>query len=145
MRFWDSSALGPLFLKQPMSRGMQALLREDTEVVIWWGASVECGSALARSVREGWISRSTGRAAQQGMGELQASAYEVQPTDEVRTRAVRLLNLHPLRAADALQLSAGLIWCGERTAGAEFVCLDSRLREAAGREGFDVLPLLLES
>ena len=140
MRFWDSSALVPLFLKQPLSRVVEALQGEDTEIVIWWGASVECGSALARSVREGWISRSTERAAQQVVGELQASAYA-----EVRARALRLLNLHPLRAADALQLSAALIWCGERTAGAEFICLDSRLREAASREGFDVLPLLLES
>jgi len=120
-------------------------LGEDTEVVIWWGASVEYGSALARSVRKGWISRSTERVAQQVMGELQASAYEVQPTDEVRTRAIRLLNLHPLRAADAFQLSTGLIWCGERTISAGFVCLDSRLREAADREGFNVLPFILES
>ena len=131
MRFWHSSALVPLFLKQPLSRVVEALLGEDTEIVIWWGASVECGSALARSVREGWISRSTERAAQQVVGELRASAYEVQPAAEVRARALRLLNLHPLRAVDALQLSAALIWCGERTAGAEFICLDSRLREAA--------------
>jgi len=58
----------------------------------------------------------------------------------VRARAARLLSLHPLRAADALQLAAALVWCRERTAEAPFVCLDDRLRLAAAREGFRVLP-----
>ena len=53
----------------------------------------------------------------------------------------RLLFVHPLRAADAFQLAAALVWCRERTAGAGFVCLDGRLREAVAREGFEVFPL----
>ncbi len=141
MRFWDSSALVPLFLKQPLSQTAETLLREDKEMVIWWGSLVECSSALARSVRENSINRSTAQSAQRAVGELRARAYEIQPAEEVCFRAVRLLNLHPLRAADALQLSASLVWCGEYTRGAAFVCLDSRLREAASNEGFDVLPL----
>jgi len=36
---------------------------------------------------------------------------EVQPTEEVRERAERLLRIHKLRAADALQLAAALVWC----------------------------------
>lgn len=140
MRFWDSSALVPLFLQQPMSRTAETLLREDKEMVIWWGSLVECSSALTRSVREDSINRSTAQSAQRAIGELGAGAYEIQPAEEIRFRAVRLLNVHPLRAADALQLSAGLVWCGENTRGAAFVCLDSRLREAASKEGFDVLP-----
>lgn len=71
---------------------------------------------------------------------FRVGATEVRPSDEVRARAMRLLSIHPLRAADALQLAAALVWCRERTAGAGFVCLDGRLREAAGREGFEVLP-----
>ena len=55
-------------------------------------------------------------------------------------RAMRLLTAHPLRPGDALQLAAALSWCGEKPAGAGFVCLDQRLREAAQREGFEVLP-----
>lgn len=65
---------------------------------------------------------------------------EVSPASELRDRAVRLLDLHPLSAADALQLAAALDWCEERTTGAGFVCLDQRLRAAAMREGFDVYP-----
>jgi hypothetical protein len=40
-----------------------------------------------------------------------------------------------------LQLAAALVWCGGQTRGAEVVSFDSRLREAALREGFGVLPL----
>ncbi|MFY9343542.1 MAG: hypothetical protein WAT39_13685 [Planctomycetota bacterium] len=56
------------------------------------------------------------------------------------TRARRLLANHPLRAADACQLAAALIACRERPDALGFVTLDSRLAEAARREGFTVLP-----
>jgi predicted nucleic acid-binding protein len=64
----------------------------------------------------------------------------VPATGPVRERAVRLLISHPLRAADAQQLAAALIWCEEKPSGQDFVCLDQRLRESAEREGFGILP-----
>jgi len=64
---------------------------------------------------------------------------EILPSEPVRQRAQRLLRTHPLRAADALQLAAALVWAHESPAGLEFVCLDQNLREAASREGFKVL------
>lgn len=144
MRFWDTSALVPLVIPQPLRSRVEPLYREDTDVVLWWGTSVECASAVARLAREEafgaqelfWI-RTT-------FDELGASAAEIQPVESVRLRAKRLLAGHPLRAADALQLSAALHWCRERTEHAAFVCLDGRLREAASREGFRVLPEDLE-
>jgi hypothetical protein len=59
---------------------------------------------------------------------------------EVRENAARALLLHPLRAADSLQLAAALLWTRGRPAGHDLVCLDERLREAATSEGFAVLP-----
>ena len=44
---------------------------------------------------------------------LAAAWSEVQPTETVRLRAERLLSIHPLRAADALQLASALIWAQE--------------------------------
>jgi predicted nucleic acid-binding protein len=64
----------------------------------------------------------------------------VAPTDPVRRRAGRLLAVHPLRAGDALQLAAALIWCEEQPEGEVFVCVDGRLAQAARTEGFDVRP-----
>lgn len=71
---------------------------------------------------------------------LRARAVEVQPTEAVRARALRILSVHTLRAAAALELAAALIWCQERTHGASFVSLDEPLRLAAALEGFRVLP-----
>jgi hypothetical protein len=48
---------------------------------------------------------------------------------------LRLLRVHPLRAAGALQLAAALEWAGAPPDG-ELVTFDERLREAAVREGF---------
>jgi predicted nucleic acid-binding protein len=63
----------------------------------------------------------------------------VAPTLRLREAAGRALAAHPLRAADALQLAAALVWSHEGS-GEAFVCLDDRLRDAARREGFEVLP-----
>jgi len=64
----------------------------------------------------------------------------VAPTPRLRRTAGRALAAHPLRAADALQLAAALTWSAEQPGGEGFVCLDDRLRDAAQREGFAVLP-----
>lgn len=144
MRFWDSSGLVPLILEEPMTGAMESLHEEDTEVVLWWGSVVECASAIARAARENQIDRGAEQRAGQTVDRLQGRVFEVQPSDEARPRALRLLRVHSLRAADALQLAAALTWCRERPRGAGFICLDGRLREAAAREGFDVLPAKVE-
>jgi predicted nucleic acid-binding protein len=46
--------------------------------------------------------------------------------------------VHPLRAADALQLAAALVWMGGAPNGAELVTRDTRLAHAARKEGFAV-------
>jgi uncharacterized protein len=64
----------------------------------------------------------------------------VLPSEAIRSRADRLLALHPLRASDALQLAALLAAAEERPADLPFVTLDERLAEAARKEGFSVFP-----
>ena len=53
---------------------------------------------------------------------------------------VALLGVHPLRAADAFQLAAALIWSRGETSSHAVVSYDERLRAAASGEGFAVLP-----
>ena len=65
---------------------------------------------------------------------------EVLPSELVRQRAARLLFIHALRAAEAFQLVAALIWTEEALQGLEVVCLDQNLREWAFKEGCNVLP-----
>jgi predicted nucleic acid-binding protein len=65
---------------------------------------------------------------------------EVTANDQVREHAIRLLRVHNLRAADAVQLSAALMASGFEPRTFDFVTLDSRQALAADREGFNVLP-----
>jgi uncharacterized protein len=49
--------------------------------------------------------------------------------------------VHPLRAADALQVAAAFVAAERRPASLEIVMLDDRLANAARKEGFAVLDL----
>lgn len=140
MRWWDTSALLSLVLAQSQTDQLRQLLGSDREVMVWWGTKVEGASTVARVQRQGHIRESQVRQLLRQLETLLAAAYEVQPSEEVSTTACRLLRIHELGAADALQLAAALVWTEHRPAGLGFVCLDRRLCEAALREGFEVLP-----
>ena len=140
MKFWDSSAIIPLCLKERTSEAMKGLMKDDEDIVVWWTTRIECLSALSRRQREGVLPSGDGGKARTVLSALAATWSEVQPTETVRLRAERLLSIHPLRAADALQLGSALIWAQETPRGLDFVCLDQNLREAALKEGFSVLP-----
>lgn len=71
---------------------------------------------------------------------LQTDVDTVACSPEVGRIAARLLALHPLHSTDALQLAAALVCTEEEPAMESFVALDERLRDAAQREGFTVLP-----
>ncbi len=62
---------------------------------------------------------------------------EIAPTDAARDAAARQLERYELRAADALQLGAALVWCGDRPCHRKFLCSDERLGQAASTAGFD--------
>ncbi len=137
MRFWDGSAIVPLLVPQPATRAVEALLNADPNMLVWWGTSVECISALARLERERSLSPDDIGMAQRRLHALAEGWHEVQPHVKVRAAAERLLRVHPLRAADALQLAAALEVAG--AASVAFVCLDRRLGEAAAREALSVI------
>ena len=138
--FWDSSALVPLLLPEARSEALTRLLASDNEPVIWWGTPLECQSAIQRRHRERPLPQTELTAASDRLRLIVQHADSIAPSDDIRRRAARLLSFHPLRAADALQLAAALIWCEEQPHGETFVSLDDRLRDAALREGFTVSP-----
>jgi predicted nucleic acid-binding protein len=140
MKFWDTSALLPLCLKEPQTEKVQDLVRQDGDLVAWWGALIEGYSALARLRGEQVLTGEEELQSRQVFLRLSSQWTEVRPSNLVRDQASRVLLLHPLRAADALQLAAALVWAGSQIPSLEFVCLDQRLREAAAREGFQVIP-----
>lgn len=138
MKFWDSSAIVPLLLAQPKTSIARDVLREDPEQVVWWGSGIECASAIARLQRDGHLAAKDAQRAYALLTAIQESWYEMLPGESIRLQALRLLRLHPLRAADALQLAAAIEWAGSPPSGG-FVTFDERLGAAAEREGFSIL------
>lgn len=139
MRYWETSAVVPLLLEQEATAEVEALLDDDSGMVAWWGTSVECASAAARLRREERLTVQEEQRVLEAAASLRAAWVEVLPSEEVRDRAERLLRVHSLKAADALQLAAARVWAGTPS-GAELVTLDERLALAARLEGFRVLP-----
>jgi predicted nucleic acid-binding protein len=139
VRFWDSSALVPLLVQEPAARHMGELLQADREIVAWWGTIVECTSALTRRQADKTLDATGFRVATGLLGELTAGWIEVPPAESVREQALRVIRMHRLRAADALQLGAAIVASDFEPAMLEFVTLDSRLAEAAEREGFPLV------
>jgi hypothetical protein len=132
---WDSSAMVPLCVGQGTSAFARAAM-QNRSISVWWGTSVEMTSAFARLLRSGEITQRSFRMAEARLAELRRMWIEVQPTEPVRDLAEGLVQRHPLRAADAMQLAAALIWSKRQPQGRAFVCFDGRLAEAAGKEGF---------
>jgi len=141
VKFWDASAIVPLIIAEEATPGLQALAVKDSAMLVWWGSVVECVSALARLERDGALNAHAVTVALRRLQELSSSWHEVDPSDEIRETAARLLRVHPLRAADALQLAAAFAAAEQRPVSLELVTLDDRLGDAARKEGFTVIDL----
>lgn len=138
MRFWDASAIVPLCLEEPPSGALVQIMEADPSMVVWWGSVIECWSAFARRRREGLLTAEDEEASRSILERLRGAWLEVQPSEEVRQFAGRLLRTHALRSLDAAQLAAALVWSG--SGPGEIVVLDQRLREAARLEGLITKP-----
>lgn len=141
MKFWDSSAIVPLLVAESSRTQLLDLLGHDPIMLVWWATPVECTSAISRREREGDLGVSEATSALERLQALSVSWQEVVPSEPVRTVAQRLLRVHALRAADAVQLAAAIIASEREPASLEFVSLDQRLNVAAQHEGFPVLSL----
>lgn len=138
MTFWDSSALVPLLIAHPDTPLRESQLRADPDLLVWYGTHAEIESTICRRIREASLDPSQAALARARLHVLAKSWLEIQPTGPVSARAIRLLRVHPLRAADAFQLAAALTAFEETTAGNTFLTADARLACAAELEGFDV-------
>ena len=57
---------------------------------------------------------------------------------------MRFLRVHPLRAVDALQLAAAFLAAERRPRSLEVVTLDTRLADAARKEGFELIDVIAD-
>ena len=141
MRFWDASAIVPLLLAEAPTRRLQAFAATDPDILVWWGSEVECASALARLERDATLDPRAAVLAFDRLKQLASGWHEIDPSDIVRETATRLLRVHPLRAADALQLAAAIVAAEQRPAALEMLTLDDRLASAARKEGCAVIDI----
>ncbi len=135
--FWDTSAIVPLCVAQAGSGFARAALRSKS-IAVWWGTPVETLSAFSRLMRSGELDAQIFRIAMMRLSAFRGMWTEVQPSESLRTLAEELVQRHPLRAADALQLAAAVIWSRRQPRERAFICLDGRLADAASQEGFSV-------
>jgi hypothetical protein len=138
--FWDASALVPLCVPSQNPGNGRRLLREFAPIV-WWGSALETISALARLRRQRFLTDAQHTAARDRLGALRRSWREIQPSGRLADLAEDQLDRHELRAADALQLAAALVWCNERPRNRPFLCRDVKLRQAARNLGFVLVDL----
>jgi predicted nucleic acid-binding protein len=136
LRFWDSSAIVPLLVAEANTDAIQEIAEDDPIMLVWWATQVECISAIARLERQGDLTTESTQDALERLDALVEGWNEVQPVDAARRTARRLLRVHDLRAADALQLAGAVVASEGHAASLEIVTLDHRLAEAARREGF---------
>jgi hypothetical protein len=140
MAFWDSSAIVPLCCAQSGTAQGRRLLADLGRIVAWWGTPVEARGAFARLVRDGDLTPVQRVNAIKLLDQLRRSWDEILPTEAVRVIAESLPDDYALRAGDAWQLAAALVWCRERPRRRPFVCLDKRLAKVASDAGFTVHP-----
>jgi uncharacterized protein len=139
VKFWDASAIVPLLVAESTTRSLQALASRDSDLLVWWGSQVECASALSRLEREALLDAKGSSYAFDRLKQLANGWHEIEPSEIIRESALRFLRVHPLRAADALQLAAAFLAAERRPSSLEFVTLDERLADAARREGFELI------
>jgi uncharacterized protein len=139
VRFWDSSALIALVVREPGTATVERWLRDDPDVIVWTLTRVELLSALARRRRgEPRAARRLLRARREIL-DTWPRWSEVTAVDLVRRHAERLVEAHPLSAADALQLAAALVASDDDPGSLDFATLNRAQADAADREGFRVL------
>lgn len=107
-------------------------------MVLWTLTPVEVVSALRRLVRDKALAEEIAHRAEARLAEIVHTCHVIIDVEPVKSLALRLLRIHPLRAFDALQLGAAMHWAEGHPQGRTLHTLDGRLALAAQREGFIV-------
>lgn len=138
MSFWDSSALVPLCTNEPRSILAGRFWKMFSQKNVWWAASVEISSALARLERENLINLQKRLKAEKRLEILEKAWFEIQPTLRIKELARTFPVQYKTKAADSLQLAAALVWCKENPKNKDFVSGDAHLIKVAQSVGFKI-------
>ncbi|MCE7937931.1 VapC toxin family PIN domain ribonuclease [bacterium] len=135
--FLDSSSLIKLYVDEPDAAPVRRLVVESAAVAVSHISRVEATSALARRRREGHLDDGSFAMARAAL-DADWPSYAVVDLDDAT--ACALVQRHPLRAMDAVQLAAALgIAATVPGTAFTFVSHDGRLADAARAEGLAVV------
>ena len=140
--YLDTSALLKLYIaEEGTERVIEAVEgAADGRIAILVLTPLEARSGIRRREREGDISSAD---ADRTLGKIEddcSTLFLTQPlSSPVMEEAARLIDRHPLRAYDALQLGGCLVVRDGMPEPVTFVCADARLCEAAVSEGLTTL------
>lgn len=146
--YFDTSALAKAYLEEDGSDVIVRLMDDlsGDRIAILDITLLETRSTVRRHERERNIS---GRIANQIIERIledRASVYLVQSLNlSVIQEAIRIIDIHPLKTLDALQLAGCLIIGRSMSEPLIFVCADTRLINAAVLEGLSTLNPLDEN
>ena len=135
MRYFDASALVKRYLREKGSAEVRRLLASDAPATSRL-SQVEVASALVRRAREGaYTAADRDRALAALDKDFPAILVVETHLGRSPNGTQKLLLRHELRAGDAIQLASGLFLQEQLSERVPFVAFDSRLGEAAHREG----------
>lgn len=134
MVFLDTSAFAKRYVAEPGSDKVSALCQQADSLVVSVICLPELVSTLSRLVREKRISKAAYLKLKADVMADLADVDICQMTPEVLTSVVSLLELHPLRALDALHVACALACKPE-----VFVSADHRQLSAAHKAGLKIV------
>ena len=138
MKFWDASAIVPLLMTESPTPSCCRLLLRIRQCSYGGGRRWNARRRFPASNEKACSTKRRPRSIRP-IETACGGWHEVDPNDGVREAAIRFLRVHPLRAADSLQLGAAFIAAERRPASLAVITLDERLAAAARKEGFELI------
>jgi uncharacterized protein len=131
----DTSALVKLYVPEPESGAVQALVGSAQVTAVSVVAFVEARAAFARKRRERAVNPKDYRRIVREFDDDWDHYFVVDVTEPLVKRAAQLGDKHGLRAYDAIQLSSAIVLREQSGEAVSFCCFDGRLLGASRREG----------
>jgi uncharacterized protein len=131
----DTSALVKLYVPEPESDAVQALVESAEVAAVSLIAYAEARAAFARKRRERTVDRKDYRRLVQEFNDDWDHYFIVDVSESLVRRAGQLADKHGLRGYDSIQLSSALLLRAQSRQTVAFCCFDDRLSHAGRREG----------
>ena len=139
---FDTSSFLKFYIEEDGSETVQSLLIDNGNhtFIISELTIIEAHSAIRRREREGTISAERAARIIEQINDDKINRFVTQDLSSAMiSEATRLIDDHPLRSLDALQLAGCLVLRQEKLVDPTFVCADIRLLDSANQEGLDIL------